>query len=89
MIVTTEGYILALAKVKKFNETKVVRTYIKYECDYDAQKETFSKDIEDVTIDDVLYTDEYEIACVSGKFIQGDDEIKEILQIFDWSIEIE
>lgn len=88
MIVTTEGYIWALAKVKKFNETKVVRTYVKYESDYNPDKETFDKDIKDITIEDVAYPNEYDIVTVQG-FIEGDSEVIEILQVFDWRVEIE
>ena len=88
MYVTVEGYVLALARVQKFNETKVVRTYVKYECDYDANKETFSKDIKDVTVDDIYAVDEYDIITVQG-YIEGDSEITEILQVFDWKVEIE
>lgn len=89
MYVTVEGYILALARVKKYNEEKIIRTYVKYECDYDASLETFSKDIEDITIDDVLYTDEYEVASVFGKFTEGDSVLTEIIRVFDWSVDIE
>ena len=88
MIVIIEGYILALAKVKKFNETKVVRTYVKYESDYNPDKETFDKDIKDITIEDIPYPDEYDVITVQA-FLEGNSEVIEILQVFDWKVEIE
>ena len=86
MIVTTEGFILALAKVKKFNENQIVRCYVKFTSDYVNEK--FDKDIRDITIEDVAYPDEYDIITVQG-FIEGDSQITEIVQVYDWKVEIE
>lgn len=86
MIVTTEGYILALAKVKKFDEAQIVRCYVKFTSD--CVNDVFDKDIRDITIEDVAYPDEYDIITVQG-FIEGDSEITDILQVFDWKVEIE
>lgn len=88
MIVTVEGYVLALAKVQKFSENQIVRCYVKFSSDYDARTETFSKDIKDITVDDIYAADEYDIVTVHG-FIEGDSEITDILQVFDWKVEVE
>lgn len=88
MYVTVEGYVLALAKVKRFDEAQIVRCYVKFSSDYDARTETFDKDIKKITIEDVAYPDEYDVVTVHG-FIEGDSEVTEILQVFDWKVEIE
>ena len=88
MKVTVSGYVLALAKEANGNKN-IVRSYIEYVCDYNAAKDDFDKDIKDITIDDVYAKNEYEIAYVSGKFIEGYSELVEIIQVFDWNVDIE
>ncbi len=88
MYVIVEGYVLALARVKKYNEEKIIRTYIKYECNT-TRYDTFDKDIQEIDINDVYAPDEYEVASVFGKFTEGDSVLTEIIQVFDWSVDIE
>lgn len=88
MLVTIEGYILALAKIKGLVDNKIIRTYVKYSCNYDRNKEEFDKDINDITLDDIYALDEYDIASVSGKFVYGENEIEKIIKIFDWSLDV-
>lgn len=86
MYVTVEGYILALAKVKKFNEAQIIRCYVKFTSD--CVNDVFNKDIRNITIEDIAYPDEYDIVTVQG-FIEGKSEITDILQVFDWKVEVE